>query len=134
MLVGSAALQQCRGDKEFWPRRLVVGHLCGCGVRMALASQPDLQVAWQGFSHSCRAFLILQAEGLVEFGSLSPGLTCLPVLHKCPVSQTAAGPKSGISGWTDPRGRLETGRDVWLAVKLCTYGTSLGVFLGVYDN
>lgn len=32
----------------------------------------------------------------------------LPVRRRDPVSQTAAGPGTWISGWIDPKGRLET--------------------------
>lgn len=43
-------------------------------------------------------------------GLQAEGLTLLPVRHRRPVSQTAAGPGAWISGWSDPRGRLETQR------------------------
>lgn len=47
-------------------------------------------------------------RGFITLTRETPSHLLLPVRHRCPVSQTAAGPGAWISGWTDPRGRLET--------------------------
>lgn len=54
------------------------------------------------------ATLTQRIPGYLEGHVGRGGLALLPVMHRCPVSQTAASPGAWILGWTDPRGRLET--------------------------
>ena len=67
-------------------------------------------------------------------GTQAEGPALLPVRHRCQASQTAAGPGAWTSGWSDPRGRLETQGDSSVAeTGQGLPGTGLPVFVRSHD-
>lgn len=95
--------QQQQSPNGYWQavRTGLAREACQRGRRMQLRRE-----------HQDRGWHCGGWHGLLSWASSKPpyaeGLVVLPVRRTCLVSQTAAGPGAWISGWTDPRGKLET--------------------------
>ena len=81
-----------------------------CGKALRTTHPRDSGYTYEGRAETLSPWVRTLQAVLRLGGTQAEGLALLPVRHRCPASQTAAGPGAWTSGWSDPRGRLETQR------------------------